>query len=60
MGTSGLTDDAIHDGGLCENGDDLGPGWIVWRLKQGPVKAARARREAGWFEERYQRGKGGE
>ena len=44
----------------CENGDDLGPGWIVWRLKQGPVKAQVGRRTEGdWFEERYRRGKPG-
>ncbi len=41
----------------CENGDDLGPGWIVWRLKQGPVKAVQAKRETSWLERRYRRGK---
>ena len=41
----------------CENGDDLGPGWIVWRLRQGPVKAERPREETNRWEERYQRGK---
>ena len=41
----------------CENGDDLGPGWIVWRLRQGPVEAEKPRTEANRWEERYRRGK---
>ncbi len=43
-------------------GENLGPGWIVWRLKQGPIKVRQAQndsdRESEWFERRYQRGKG--
>ena len=42
-----------------EEGESLGPGWIVWRLRQGPVKAQAERqdKEANWLERRYERGK---
>jgi hypothetical protein len=40
-----------------EDGESLGPGWIVWRLRQGPIKMKESRIETSWWEERYRRGK---
>jgi len=40
------------------DGENLGPGWIVWRLKQGPIKVRQAQMEASWYEQRYRRIKG--
>ena len=39
------------------DGESLGPGWIVWRLKQGPIEARSTEAGSGrdWMEERYQR-----
>jgi len=39
------------------DGENLGPGWIVWRLREGPVKAQRQGAATNYLEERYRRGK---
>ena len=35
----------------------LGPGWIVWRLRQGPMELNRHQEQTNYWWERYQRGK---